>query len=265
LRYLILSDIHGNREALDSVIRDARGKYDRAVCCGDLCDYGPDSNYAIDWARKNLAAVVRGNHDRICSGLDTAEQFTEIAQASAFWTMEHLKPANRTYLRELPQGPRIVDNSLVLVHGSPRDEDEYLTTMKEISEVFSFLGVNAGRDYAGSGVPADATRTLPIFFGHTHMQGVFVRAAGRTRGVSSPLIPTAETLVELDPGAAYLVNPGSVGQPRDGDSRAAYAIFDSEAQEVALRRVPYSHWVTEGKIAAAGLPMRLGIRLAFGR
>jgi predicted phosphodiesterase len=255
LRYLILSDIHGNREALDAVLKDARGKFDCAISCGDLCDYGPDSNYVIDWARAELAAVVRGNHDRVCSGLDTLDQFTDLAQASAIWTMEHLTPANRTYIRELPQGPSMVDNALALVHGSPRDEDEYVANIREASEVFSFLAVNAESEVAA----------LPFFFGHTHMQGLYLRAEGRTRGVSPPLTPMPEVRVGLEAGAAYLINPGSVGQPRDGDPRAAYAIFNSRTREVALRRTPYNHLATERKIVVAGLPIKLGVRLAFGR
>jgi predicted phosphodiesterase len=248
LRYLVVSDIHGNREALDAVLQNARGSYDRIICCGDLCDYGPDSNYVIDWARANLAAVIRGNHDRVCAGLDSVELFTDLARLSAQWTMEHLTPANRSYLRELPMGPLLVDENMVLVHGSPRDEDEYLSNMKDVAEVFALL--------AGD---------KPFFFGHTHLQGVFVREEGRIRGVSAPLEPTPEVRLGLETGALYLINPGSVGQPRDGDPRAAYAIFDAGTQEVALRRVPYSHMATERKIAAAGLPLKLGLRLAFGR
>ena len=255
LRYLILSDIHGNKEALDAVLKDARGKYDHAISCGDLCDYGPDSNYVIDWARANLAAVIRGNHDRVCAGLDTLDQFTDLAQASAIWTMEHLTPANRTYIRELPRGPLLVNHALVLVHGSPRDEDEYVTNIKQVSDIFSFLAAHVESDISG----------LPFFFGHTHMQGLYLRAEGRTRGISPPLTPMPEVRVGLEKGTAYLINPGSVGQPRDGDPRAAYAIFNSGTHEVALRRVPYNHVATGRKIAAAGLPHKLGIRLAVGR
>lgn len=255
MRYLVLSDIHGNREALDAVVKDAQGKYDHAISCGDLCDYGPDSNYVINWARANLTAAIRGNHDRVCAGLDSIDGFTELAQDSARWTMEHLTPDNRTYLRELPPGPLLVDESLVLVHGSPRDEDEYVTNMKEISEVFSFLAVNVESEVS----------TLPFFFGHTHMQGVFLREDGRTRGISPPLAPIPEARIALTAGARYLINPGSVGQPRDGDARAAYAIFDSTAREVSLHRVPYDYLATERKIVTGGLPLKLGVRLAFGR
>jgi predicted phosphodiesterase len=252
VRYLVLSDIHGNREALEAVIRDAKGGYDRIVCCGDLSDYGPDSNYVIDWCRDHLYAAIRGNHDRICSGLGTAESFTDMAQVSAKWTMEQLTPVNRNYLCDLPCGPLVVDANLLLVHGSPRDEDEYVTSIPDVAEIFSFLETSPDHG-------------LPVFFGHTHLQGLFVREWGRLRGVSRPLTPTREAKIDIEAGSRYLVNPGSVGQPRDGDPRAAYALLDASAQHITLRRVPYDHLSTERKIVAAGLPLRLGVRLAFGR
>src|SRR6185312_5479234 len=161
-----------------------------------LCDYGPDSNYVIDWARESLAVVIRGNHDRVCAGLDSLDLFTSLAQISAKWTMEHLTEANRNYLRELPMGPQVVGKELVLVHGSPRDEDEYVTGMKDVVEVFSDL---AGTEFAG----------LPYFFGHTHLQGAFSRFGGRVRGISPPLRPETEVRVALERDAAYLINPGS--------------------------------------------------------
>ncbi len=255
MRYLIVSDIHGNREALEAVLRDAAeagGGFDRAVCCGDLCDYGPDSAFAIEWARTQTAAVIRGNHDRICSGLDTMEEFTPLAQASARWTMEHLSELDRSYLRELQEGPMPVDDALVLVHGAPYDEDEYVTDLVEAATVFGFL---AGTEHV----------ELPHFFGHTHLQGAFVRNEGRIRQIAKPGEREQETRIALEPGAAYLINPGAVGQPRDGDPRAAYAIFDTVEREVALRRVQYDFGATQRKIVAVGLPARLAERLAGGR
>ena len=252
MRYLVISDIHGNREALDAVVADAHGQYDRAISCGDLSDYGADSNYVIGWARANLSAVIRGNHDRICSGLDTWENFSDLAQISAQWTQEHLTPENRTYLRELREGPAVIDDCLLLAHGSPRNEDEYVTTMPEVADVFAYLAKTKNDAW-------------PLFFGHTHLQGVFVRSPWRLRRVSSPLTPTPEVRIQLDAGTGYMINPGSVGQPRDKDPRAAYALFDTDAREVALRRVRYDYETTERKILAAGLPPRLGARLALGR
>jgi predicted phosphodiesterase len=255
VRYLVMSDLHGNREALEAVLRDAAdvaGGYDRAVCCGDLCDYGPDSAYAIDWARTQSAAGIRGNHDRICSGLDNMDDFTPLAQAAAAWTMEHLSAPDRNYLRELPRGPKPVDDALVLVHGAPYDEDEYVTNVMEAGVVFGRL---AGTEHV----------ELPHFYGHTHLQGAFVRAGGRIRQIARPGAAQMETRIALEPGAAYLINPGAVGQPRDGDPRAAYAIFDTMEREVTLRRTPYDLAVTQRKIEAAGLPSRLATRLASGK
>jgi predicted phosphodiesterase len=255
VRYLIVSDLHGNREALEAVLRDAAesaGGYDRAVCCGDLCDYGPDSAYTIDWARTQAAAVIRGNHDRICAGLGGMDEFTPLAQASARWTMEHLSPADRNYLRELPRGPMPVDEVLVLVHGAPYDEDEYVTNLMEAGGVFGHL---AGTEHV----------ELPHFFGHTHLQGAFMRNEGRIHQIARPRAGEAEARIALEPGAAYLINPGAVGQPRDGDPRAAYAIFDTEEREVVLRRVPYDVAATQAKIEAAGLPLRLATRLTSGK
>lgn len=255
MRYLIVSDLHGNREALEAVLRDAAitgGGYDRALCCGDLCDYGPDSEYTIDWARTSTAAVIRGNHDRVCAGLDDLEIFTPLAQASARWTMEHLTPPDRNYLRELLQGPRAVDETVVLVHGAPHDEDEYVTNVMEAGKVFGYLEGTENVE-------------LPHFFGHTHLQGAFVRGDGRVRSIAKPQPEQREVRFSLAPGAAYLINPGAVGQPRDGDPRAAYAIFDSEERELALCRVPYAFETTQRKIESAGLPPRLAARLATGR
>ena len=255
MRYLILSDLHGNREALEAVLRDAAndvGGYDRAVCCGDLCDYGPDSAYTLAWCRTQTAAVIRGNHDRICAGLDNMDDFTPLAQASALWTMEHLSEPDRNYLRELPRGPMPVDNVLVLAHGAPCDEDEYVTSVFEAGEVFGSL---EGAEHV----------ELPHFFGHTHLQGAFVRAGGRIRQIARPGAGEPEARIALEPDAAYLINPGAVGQPRDGDPRAAYAIFDTEEREVILRRVVYDLAVTQRKIEAAGLPARLATRLASGK
>jgi predicted phosphodiesterase len=253
VRYLVISDLHGNREALEAVLRDAgAGGYDRAICCGDLCDYGPDSAYTIDWARTQSAAVIRGNHDRICAGLDGIDEFTPLAQISAAWTMEHLSAPDRNYLRELPRGPMPVDDALVLAHGAPYDEDEYVTNVMEAGVVFGHL---AGTEHV----------ELPHFFGHTHLQGAFVRMGGRIRQIARPGTAQSETRIALEPGAAYLINPGAVGQPRDGDPRAAYAIFDTVEREVFLRRTPYDLAMTQRKIEAAGLPTRLATRLASGK
>ncbi len=250
MRYLVISDIHSNWEALEAVLAEAGGLYDRIVCCGDLAGYGPDPNRVIDWARANLSAVIRGNHDRVCCGLDDLESFNPVAQAASRWTMEQLTPENLAWLRALEQGPLPVDG-FRLIHGSPLDEDEYVMSLMDARNVFGYLEGQVG------------------FFGHTHMQGGF-SYVDRRYGYAAQLnsfdrAQRNRIVVRLDPEGLYLINPGSVGQPRDGDARAGWAIYDSDAQEVRLHRTPYDWNTTCDKVIAAGLPEVLGTRLTQGR
>ena len=246
MRYLVISDLHSNWEALEAVIEDARGNYDRTVCCGDLAGYGPDPNRVIDWARGNLDAVIRGNHDRACAGLADPEDFNPVARAADLWTTAQLTAANFEYLRDLPAGPLTVDG-FQLVHGSPLDEDEYLMSFEDVRNVFEYV------------------EAAVTFFGHTHLQCLFGLAGGRYQAIGRPDPWERRTKLPLDRDGAYLINPGSVGQPRDNDPRAAYAFFDSESWELTQRRVRYDHEATRRKIEAAGLPDVLGARLEFGR
>src|SRR5215469_9600726 len=118
MRYLIISDIHANFEALRAVLVSAKGDYDQIVCCGDLVGYGPDPDLVTDWVRSNVPRVVRGNHDRACSGLDSAEQFNEAARVAAYWNQAHLSAENTQYLMTLPAGPMEVDDGFDILHGS---------------------------------------------------------------------------------------------------------------------------------------------------
>ena len=246
MRYLIVSDLHSNYEALEAVLDNARGEYDRIVCCGDIAGYGPDPNRVVDWARANLHAVIRGNHDRGCSGAETLEWFNPVARQASVWTMSQLTPVNLEYLRALPAGPLTVEG-FQLIHGSPVDEDEYLLSVTDARNVFSYLETNI------------------VFFGHTHLQGGYGWVNGQYHVIVRMEFFQNERWVRLDPDGAYLLNPGSVGQPRDGDGRAAFALFDTGSREILYRRVPYDHQTTRRKIEAAGLPDVLGSRLAIGR
>jgi diadenosine tetraphosphatase ApaH/serine/threonine PP2A family protein phosphatase len=228
------------------VMRDAQGKYDSIVCCGDLAGYGPDPNPVIDWARENLAAVVRGNHDRACAGLEDLDNFNPVARAACVWTASRLSPVNLDYLHQLPSGPLRVDG-FELAHGSPFDEDEYLVTVADAIPVLSSLGA------------------VPVFFGHTHLQGGFRWMHGKYELLDKPWPWESQIPLRLDPDAAWLVNPGSVGQPRDGDPRAAYCLFDSGSREALFCRVAYDYPATARKITERGLPDTLGSRLAVGR
>ncbi|MGB9605205.1 MAG: metallophosphoesterase family protein [Bryobacteraceae bacterium] len=245
MRYLILSDIHSNWEALAAVLRHAEGSYDRVVCCGDFVGYGADPNRVVQWARAHVAAAVRGNHEKGAVGLTDLDWFNPAAREAAEWTARELTPENYAYLRSLPKGPQPVAG-FEIMHGSPADEDEYLMSVVADDFLLPFLSSRVA------------------FFGHTHCQGGFLFSRKGARRI--PAVPEeAEcAVIGLDPGRTYLVNPGSVGQPRDGDPRAAYAIYDEERGEVELRRVPYEIAIAQAKILRAGLPGLLALRLEQG-
>lgn len=250
MRYLVLTDIHANLEALDACLADARArKFDSTLVLGDLVGYGPDPNTVVQRIiALNPIAMVRGNHDKVACGLEQAEGFNAVARSAARWTLEVLTPQNRDWLAALPEGPTIVDDLVEICHGSPFDEDAY---------IFDEL---------------DAVRALKVsnrplcLFGHTHYPVTFELSAEAFDTVGPAA--ASEAFLPLKAGAKYLLNPGSVGQPRDGDARAAYAIVDTNgkaAPRVELLRLNYPVEETQNKIIAAGLPEVLAQRLAVGR
>ena len=247
MRYLVLSDIHANIDALESVLAAApSGTWDRTLVLGDLVGYGAEPNAVIDRVRAlNPLAVIRGNHDKAGCGLDDGSSFNHVARMAALWTYEALTDANREYLRTLPEGPVTIDDSLEICHGTPFDEDHYI-----------FDGDDATR-------ALDAAERQVCLFGHTHLPVVFLRSPE----VFDGFIPEGPepTTVPIEAGVRYLVNVGSVGQPRDGDPRAAFGIYDAEARSMLLRRVPYPVDAAQRRILAAGLPASLANRLAIGR
>jgi predicted phosphodiesterase len=246
VRYLILSDIHANREALDAVVEQAAGQYDEVLCCGDLVGYGADPNPVVDWVRTHSKTVVRGNHDKASTGLDDLEWFNPVARAAALWTARALTPENIAYVRGLPQGP-LTAGGFQLVHGSPYDEDEYLLGAAEAVEAFGYLD------------------GMLAFFGHTHVQGGFLWNHARVETIAKVGPRAGSQALDLDPACAYMINPGSVGQPRDGDPRAAYIVFDADARHLRFCRVAYAIERTQARILQAGLPPALAERLAIGR
>ena len=248
MRYLVLSDLHSNLEALQAVLAMTHGEYEQVVCCGDLVGYGPDPDPVVDWVREHVTDVVRGNHDRACCGVSNAEDFNEAARMAAFWTRGRLKPENLQYLRNLPQGPAAVMNQFAILHGSPQDEDEYITTCRGAAESISSLHYRLS------------------FFGHTHLQGGFFQNSSRVVEMLPLAVPPDSTRVflEIQPDHIYYLNPGSVGQPRDRDNRAAFAIYDT-AGTVEYGRTPYEVAATMTKMRQAGLPEFLAYRLSIGR
>ncbi len=247
LKYLIISDIHANITALRTVLDAAKGKWDKAVCLGDLVGYGPDPNEAIDLVREIDAVTIRGNHDKAVTGLTNPEEFNPVAHFAVIWTRERISPGNLEYLQKLPKGPVQVAN-FSMVHGAVYDEDEY---------VF-------GPEQAADGL-VDAP-TPVVFFGHTHIQGGFTlhnHDVGTLH--TKPVVPNETLSIQIAPGTSYLLNPGSIGQPRDGDTRAAFAIADLDAKTVEFWRVPYDVQDVQQRMMTAGLPEPLILRLSFGR
>jgi diadenosine tetraphosphatase ApaH/serine/threonine PP2A family protein phosphatase len=242
--YLIVSDIHANLEAWEAVLDDAQGRYESILCLGDFVDYGADPNAIVEWAARHAPVSIRGNHDRVAAASvadapDSMAVFSPGARASALWTRDTLTAASRDYLERLPRGP-LPHEGFDLVHGSPADEDEYLLTPADAVLVRDDLGAQL------------------TFFGHTHRQGGFL-LTHRAAGYIDPARP-----LEIEPDYFYLVNPGSVGQPRDGDPRAAYALYWPLERVVEFRRAAYDVDRAAAKIRAAGLPDFLAARLSEG-
>ena len=244
MRYLILSDIHANLDALDAVLAHASGAWDRALMLGDLVGYGADPNAVVDRVRAlPLEAVIRGNHDKAASGLDDGSQFNYVARTAAMWTATQLTAENLAYVRALPMGPMQVDALTEICHGAPFDEDHY---------VF---------DSHDAGMALQAAQRPLCLFGHTHLPSLFKVVDGVFEGTGID----RDTVIPLQRGVRYLVNVGSIGQPRDGDPRAAYGILDDEARELRTYRVRYPVERAQQKIIAAGLPPSLANRLRLGR
>lgn len=248
MRYLLLSDIHSNLEALEACLASAAGRYDQIACLGDLVGYGPDPNAVVEILGPAASVTIRGNHDRVCSGLEDAVDFNPVARRAAAWTQDELTPEHSRFLRALPGGPVQLEG-FQIVHGSPRDEDEYIVGLVDASPLLN------------------GAETQTVCFGHTHIQGGFRRTArGRTESIR--LLPGEDGLLLhllLEQEYRYLVNPGSVGQPRDGDRRAAFAIHDTEQHVVEYFRVSYDLPKTQKKMRQAGLPQLLIDRLSYGR
>ena len=247
-RYLVISDLHSNLEALDAVLQaSAKQKCDAVLVLGDLVGYGADPNAVAKRIRElKPAVVVRGNHDKVAAGLETAEDFNPMARAAVDWTRRALNEETLEYLRALPAGPLLVDGQLEVCHGSPLDEDLYV-----VADIDAIRSI-------------DATRRPVCLFGHTHVAMCATLDAGRRLDIEAPQ-GHPEFDVQLEPSVKYLINPGSVGQPRDGDSRAAYAIADLDRHVVTLYRVAYPIEAAQKKILEAGLPPMLAYRLGMGR
>jgi len=248
---LLLSDVHANLEALEACLAVAPA-YDCVVNLGDVVGYGASPNEVIERSRSLGKIFVRGNHDKAVTGQLELDDFNPLAAASAIWTRDQLTSEHREWLQSLPHGPVALEGvpQAQLVHGSPADEDAYVVSIGDAL------------------VPLLAVDTPLTFFGHTHLQGGFFANGSSADGFRPEYrtVGQAESVaLQLKPDTRYMINPGSVGQPRDGDWRAAFGVFDTEAQVVHFHRAPYNLKAAQERIFAAKLPPRLATRLAAGR
>lgn len=244
MKYLVFSDIHSNLEAFDkfSGLKRAR-TVDRYLFLGDLVGYGPNPNEVIDRFR-GLQGVsfVRGNHDKVISNLESSSLFNPAAAFSAEWSKLHISEENLHYLKDLPRGPTVVDGFITLCHGSTFDEDYYVFSVFEAAESLRMMENSIG------------------FFGHTHFPIIYMLRNGKIDVVSLQ----ESCKIKLDANTRYLVNPGSIGQPRDKNPNPSFVIYDSSRREIQFIRFNYDYATTQRKIREAGLPELLASRLESG-
>jgi diadenosine tetraphosphatase ApaH/serine/threonine PP2A family protein phosphatase len=240
VRIAVLSDIHGNLEALEAVLADAdRSGADTLYSLGDIVGYGPSPAACVELVRRRAAVSLTGNHDAAVVGLTPLDEFNEFARWAVMWTMSHLEPEQMKYLRSLPYVHRKPE--FVLVHASPVEPERwhYIHGMADVDECFA------------------AFKERLCFVGHSHRPGVYaIGEEGRVErhGAGERLLP----------GLRYLTNVGSVGQPRDRDPRASYVVYDSSGEHIEVRRVVYPVAKTQERMRAAGIPAFLIDRLGSG-
>lgn len=255
MRFLVLSDVHGNRHGLEAVLADGTDEYEHILCLGDIVGYGAFPNECCEIMREKNAICLSGNHDAAALGLLDVQWFNPVALEAILWTRERLNIENQKWLQDLPAQRDFPEEDFQAVHGSLREPwEEYITSP----------------DIAAPNL-LKMDRSL-CFFGHTHQAVVFGCPRDEKtewwregfRDMMGALI-TEGGVLELEPDFKYLLNPGSCGQPRDGNQQAKYAIFDSQARVVEVRAIDYDIEGAQRAIHAASLPKMLGDRLWEGR
>ena len=240
MKYAIIADIHANLEAFQVVLQDIeKQKCTHVACLGDVVGYNANPKECLDTVRAMNIPCVKGNHDEFCSSDTPMEGFSPHAAEAGNWTREQLTEDDRKWLREL-KFLRLVSN-FTIVHAT-------LDAPQRWGYVFDKLAAAASFTYQNTSV---------CFFGHTHVPVAFIRDSVVRGGTYSKF--------KVEPGRKYFVNVGAVGQPRDGNPKAAYVIFDMDEGSIELRRLDYDIPTTQKKILDAGLPPRLAERLAMGK
>jgi len=248
MRYVIISDIHSNYESLSTFAYTILPglKADKIVCLGDIVGYNADPDSCMNTILRELSALtIRGNHDRAV-GFDDFSYFSEKAHAAGKWTRKHLDHSKLDLLKALPAGPADVDGEFTISHGSATDEDKYILTKQHTEAEFSWLKNNSSRI---------------LFYGHTHLQKIF-KMKVKTKEISV----VGEKNIKVEKGSLYIVNPGSIGQPRDRNPKAGFAIFDTDEMIIKVTRYEYDFKTTQRKILDSRMPYaeELAARLSFG-
>jgi len=243
VRYAVLSDVHANLPALETVLsRLSRERIDRFLCLGDTVGYGASPNECCEAIRELDPVIVRGNHDEAAVTVGAEQWFTPAARACILWTREQLTEENREFLQGLEPFAQVAGAQLC--HGSLFDPDYYTTTPQE-----ALLSLERMSE--------------PLcFFGHTHYAEWFVESA--TGDLPVQIAMTGGGLLSPEAGRRYLINPGGLGQPRDGNSQTSYAIWDTDAGTIAIHRAPYNISAAQARMRDAGLPWSMSERLLLG-
>jgi predicted phosphodiesterase len=241
----IISDIHANLEALNAVLDQIKKFHvDETVCLGDVVGYNANPNECVEILRSKKITCILGNHDAAATGLEEPDHFNVLARSAVLWTRVQLKDENKQFLLDLPRERSVRD--FFTFHGSIHDGNRYILRREDAVDNFRELATLPDSPVLG-------------FFGHTHIMTIV-----RERlGVISASVRQEELLLHSD--TRYLINPGSVGQPRDGDPRAAFLVYDDSEHIISFHRVAYDMRLCQEKVINAGLPPELAERLAWGR
>lgn len=243
MRYAIISDIHGNAEALQAVIKDIKGRsIDTIVCLGDIVGYYPDPELCIDLVKENATFCVAGNHDYAAIGRIDTHNFSYYAFTAMEWTKKNLSEKAKDFISSLPL--TIEKDNMFFTHSSPSNPEDWSYVFPDseeaVFEAFNSLVFQLN------------------FIGHTHWPSIMIQEDDR-------IILHPEHSIIVDKQNFYLINVGSVGQPRDFDSRSSYCIYDSESWNISIYRISYDYTVTQRKIKEHSLPIFLSERLEKGR
>ena len=244
MKIAVLSDLHSNGDALDAVMRElAARRVDRIYHLGDLVGYNAEPEKCVRWACESSAGGILGNHDAVACGKASGEFFNAPALVAARWSADRLSAGSLKYLSSLPER-LVVENELLMVHGAPSDPDRYLFTLDDAVEELDAL--------------AQSPALRVVFFGHTHVPAAVVR---RRDGITASVSPGEYALKE---GETALLNPGSVGQPRDRNPDASFLLFDTRTRAATWVRTPYDVKACQRKVLEAGLPRFFATRLSEG-